>query len=274
MKGKFLIGELSKLFKISTDTLRYYDKIDLLKPDYEKENGYRYYGVRKFFQLSRILFFKQLDISLKDIKKYMNNKNTSNLINLLKKKEDEIDIKINNLINLKKKINGKLELLESIKEDDLNVVRLKRIPERRGVFLDINNVKGDYEIKETLKKNEEYMKMSSWLSEGQVYTSVLKENILKSDFSKFRYFVEVVSTNNISCEDLELISENDYACIVFSGPYEDIEKYYIILIKWIEENGYTIIGDSIEKNIVDYDFSDSEEEYISEIQIPIQKLII
>ncbi len=48
-------------------------------------------------------------------------------------------------------------------------------------------------------------------------------------------------------------------------------KHYQILIKWIEENGYEIFGDSIEKNIVDYDFSDSENEYISEIQIPIIK---
>jgi effector-binding domain-containing protein len=32
------------------------------------------------------------------------------------------------------------------------------------------------------------------------------------------------------------------------------------------------LGDSIEKNIVDYDFSDSENEYVSEIQIPIRKL--
>ena len=272
MKGKFLIGELSRLFNISKDTLRYYDKIDLLKPDYDSENGYRYYNVRKFFQLSRILFLKQLNISLKDIKKYINNKNTSNLITLLKNKEVEIDKKINDLVNLKNKIHSKLELLESIKEDDLNVVKLKKIPERLGVFLDINNLKDDNEIKETLKKNEEYMKISSWLNEGQIYTSVLKENILKDDFSKFRYFVEVVPTRNILYKELEVIEENDYACIVFSGPYEEIEKYYRIIIKWIDENGYKIIGDSIEKNIVDYDFSDSEEEYISEIQIPIKKL--
>ena len=116
------------------------------------------------------------------------------------------------------------------------------------------------------------MKISSWLNEGQIYTSVLKENILKDDFSKFRYFVEVVPTRNILYKELEVIEENDYACIVFSGPYEEIEKYYRIIIKWIDENGYKIIGDSIEKNIVDYDFSDSEEEYISEIQIPIKKL--
>lgn len=42
------------------------------------------------------------------------------------------------------------------------------------------------------------------------------------------------------------------------------------LIAGIELNGYEITGNSIEKNIVDYDFSDSEEEYISEIQIPVK----
>ncbi len=127
MKDKFLIGELSKIFNISTDTLRHYDKIDLIKPEYDKGNGYRYYSIRNFFKLSRILFFKNLDISLADIKKYMSNKNTSNLLNLLKNKEDEIDIKINKLANLKKKIQTKRELLENI-EGELDEIIIKRLP--------------------------------------------------------------------------------------------------------------------------------------------------
>ena len=49
-----------------------------------------------------------------------------------------------------------------------------------------------------------------------------------------------------------------------------MNRHYEILISWIELNGYEITGNSIEKNIVDYDFSDSEEEYISEIQIPVK----
>lgn len=61
-----------------------------------------------------------------------------------------------------------------------------------------------------------------------------------------------------------------YACISFLGPYSDMNGHYEILIAGIELNGYEITGNSIEKNIVDYDFSDSEEEYISEIQIPVK----
>ena len=65
--------------------------------------------------------------------------------------------------------------------------------------------------------------------------------------------------------------KGEYACISFLGPYRDMYRHYEILISWIELNGYEITGNSIEKNIVDYDFSDSEEEYISEIQIPVKK---
>lgn len=95
----------------------------------------------------------------------------------------------------------------------------------------------------------------------------------KGILNKFRYFIEIVPIDPELCKQLKVIPENEYVCISFLGPYRDMVKHYQILIKWIEENGYEISGDSIEKNIVDYDFSDSENEYISEIQIPIIKKI-
>lgn len=271
MKDKFLIGELAKLFHISTDTLRHYDRINLLKPEHNILNEYRYYSLRSFFKLSRILFLKNLDISLEEIKTYMNNKNRNNLLNMLKKKEEEIGDKIIRLMNLKKKINVKLELLESI-NGDLDQVKIKRISKRIGVFLDMNNVENDFEIIDVFKQNEKYFKNSSWLIEGQVYTSLSKENMERGILNKFRYFIEVVTLDSEPCKQVKVIPENDYACIAFLGPYRDMGKHYTVLIKWIGNNGYQIMGDSIEKNIVDYEFSDSEHEYISEIQIPIKRL--
>jgi len=270
MKDKFLIGELSKLFNISTDTLRHYDRIDLLKPHCDENNSYRYYSVRDFFKLSRILFLKNLDISLEDIKRYMRNKNTGNLLNLLKNKEEEIDNKINRLINLKKKIQNKLEMLESTKSE-LEQVKVKTIPERIGVFLDMNEIENDYDIKQAFKENERYLKASSLLIEGQVYTSLTKENMERQVFDKFTYFIEIMSSDEEVSKQLKSIPEHEYACLTFVGPYQDIDRHYVELISWIGDNGYVITGDSIEKNIVDYDFSDLEYEYVSEIQIPIEK---
>lgn len=272
MKGKFLIGELAKLFNISTDTLRHYDKIELLKPDSNENNGYRYYSIRNLFKLSRILFFKNLDIGLEDIKEYMKNKNINNLLSLLKKKEAEIDMKIHRQMNLKNKIQIKRQLLESINEEP-DRVTVKKIPKKIGILLDFNNRESGFDLIQNLKQNEKYFKISSWLIEGQVCTSLSKEDMENRYYNKFKYFIEIVAVDDEQSEQLKMIPENEYACMTFIGPYRDKEKHYEFLIQWIDENGYLIAGDSIEENIVDYDFADSDSEYVSEIQIPVIKRI-
>ncbi|MEA3423505.1 MAG: hypothetical protein U9Q80_06915 [Bacillota bacterium] len=90
-------------------------------------------------------------------------------------------------------------------------------------------------------------------------------------FDKFTYFNEIVSFDSGNQDELIVIPENDYVWVVCIGQYDNIKTQYQLITKWKENHGYNIIGDSIEKNIVDYDFFDSENEYISEIQIPIVK---
>ncbi|BEP29427.1 MerR family transcriptional regulator [Helicovermis profundi] len=271
MKDKFLIGELAKLCNISTDTLRHYDKLGLFKPQYDNKNNYRYYDIRSLFKLSRILFLKNLDISLNEIKDYMNNKNTDNLKNMLRKKETEIDFRIHQLTNLKSKIQSKLELLDSFKTE-VDQIKIKTINKRYGIFMDMNELKNESEIKQAFKKSENYLKISSWLIEGQIYTSLSKKNMDNAIFDKFRYFIEIDSIEEETNNHLTILSKQEYACLIVLGPYQDMITHYQKLVEWIKSNDYEIAGDSIEKNIIDYDFSDYELEYVSEIQIPIKKL--
>lgn len=268
MRDKFSIGELARLFDISTDTLRHYDKLSLLKPDSHTESGYRYYSLRSLFKLSRILFFKQLDISLDEIRAYMRHKNKQLLTELLQKKHSELQARIHKLTNLQYKIEEKLGLLEE-GTNALEAIRIKELGERLGVFVDVHTMGDQVAIKDAFKRVERYLKTSSWLIEGQIYTSVAKEDLIAQRYTQYRYFVEVVTLQQEACPLLTVLPTNRYACLVFNGPYSEMSAQYSRLVSWIEANGYIIAGDSIEKNIVDYDFADSEAEYISEIQIPI-----
>lgn len=55
MKHLFTIREMSKLFGINMRTLRYYDSIGILKPEYtDRQTGYRYYSAKQFEQLNNI----------------------------------------------------------------------------------------------------------------------------------------------------------------------------------------------------------------------------
>lgn len=51
----YTIGDFSRIGKVSTKMLRYYDKIELLKPDYTNpNNGYRYYSINHQLSLNKI----------------------------------------------------------------------------------------------------------------------------------------------------------------------------------------------------------------------------
>ena len=56
---------------VTPRTLHHYDDIGLLKPSRVGDNGYRYYGEEALLKLQQILFYRELDFPLGDIKKIM-----------------------------------------------------------------------------------------------------------------------------------------------------------------------------------------------------------
>lgn len=65
------VKEVSELTGVSIRTLRYYDEIDLLKPAKVTEAGYRLYDENSLKKLRQILFFRELEVSLSEIKAIM-----------------------------------------------------------------------------------------------------------------------------------------------------------------------------------------------------------
>ena len=67
------VKEISYLTGISVRTLHYYDEIGLLKPTEKSDAGYRLYDDKALETLQQILFFREFDISLKEIKAVLDN---------------------------------------------------------------------------------------------------------------------------------------------------------------------------------------------------------
>ena len=67
------VKEISNITGISVRTLHYYDEIGLLKPTNKSDAGYRLYDDKALEQLQQILFFREFDIPLKEIKAVMEN---------------------------------------------------------------------------------------------------------------------------------------------------------------------------------------------------------
>lgn len=68
---EYTIQKLAKIAGVSTRTLRYYDEIGVLKPARINSSGYRIYGKEEVSRLQQILFYRELGVSLLDIKNIM-----------------------------------------------------------------------------------------------------------------------------------------------------------------------------------------------------------
>ncbi|AZP03870.1 MerR family transcriptional regulator [Jeotgalibaca ciconiae] len=79
---EYTIKKLSQLASVSSRTLRYYDSINLLKPKRVNSSGYRIYGEEEIERLQQILFFRELELPLEEIKNILDDDNFDSVTSL------------------------------------------------------------------------------------------------------------------------------------------------------------------------------------------------
>lgn len=73
---KLQIKEFAELTGVSVRTLHYYDEIGLLNPaDTDRTTGYRFYNEKSLLRMQEILFYRELDFSLKSIGEILSSPN-------------------------------------------------------------------------------------------------------------------------------------------------------------------------------------------------------
>jgi len=108
--GIYSIGEISKMVKISLDTLRYYNEIQLFNPDYiNPSNNYRFYSEEQVKELLHIMDLKECGFNLDEIKIIIKLNDKTKMKQIFEKKETE-------LLNQRKKISLSLEKIKAIFE--------------------------------------------------------------------------------------------------------------------------------------------------------------
>lgn len=115
------ISQVARLAGISTRTLQYYDEIGLLKPSGLTASGYRLYDDEALQKLQQILFFKELDFKLKDIRDILEKPDFDRTV-VFKKQKELLLLKRNRTDRLIKLLDRleKGEQCMSFKEFDLS----------------------------------------------------------------------------------------------------------------------------------------------------------
>lgn len=139
MKKYFTVGEAAKAVHTTSETLRHYDRIGLVKPSKKDEwTNYRYYTEQDIVRLNTVRALQLMDLPLQEIKKVLEYDDLEKIVDFLTQAEKKADEKIAALQYSKSKIQlAKSDYERKLQaRKDLNCTFIKEIPERAILLSD------------------------------------------------------------------------------------------------------------------------------------------
>ncbi|WP_024613136.1 MerR family transcriptional regulator [Clostridium sp. Ade.TY] len=269
------ISEFGKLCGVERKTLIFYDKEGVFSPIYRDEKGYRYYSIKQYDTLNIILDLRNVGVSLSFIKKYLNNRSPKQCISLLEEENINIKKQIKRLNYISKVIEKKIEITrEGIKEIENNDVYIEEVDDEYLAYKELNEA---FDEKNSNKIFLDFINycLENDINYGYSIGAIINiENIKNEKFSSLnKLFVRVSEKKAKSLEDYILKSKGIYASINHKGNYKDTYKSYNILLKYLNKNGYEILGDSYEYGLLDYLSSKDEDGYLTRISIKVKRKV-
>lgn len=118
----YSIGQLSQLTKVSNETIRYYERIDLLPLPQRAENGYRQYSDADVERLDFIRRSRALDFTIDQIKEILAFRERQEppcqyVMGVMETRIDEIESRIRDLTRLRNEIEALHKAGKSLPED-------------------------------------------------------------------------------------------------------------------------------------------------------------
>ena len=267
MKDYYKIGEISKIYGIGRDSLMYYEDIGILKP-FRVKNGYRMYKLSDIWRLNLIKELRSLNFPMKKIKEYLDDRNIESTKEILNKEIILIDEKIEELLSYKQNIMKRLDTInDELRNLKLYEIDLVYINKRKALELNANITK-DEEFDFLIQKlQKDYENRFTILGNNNIGSSFCLDKIKQGIYYEFNSFLCFL-------EDEEeiyniIFNEGYYLTLTYKGKYKNNKHYINKMFKYIEEKGYKIISDPIEIYKIDIHETEDINEFITEIQIPV-----
>lgn len=263
----FTIGQFAALHEINKKTLMWYDEIGLLKPICIKENGYRYYSYQQSAALETILMLRELNVSLDEIKKFMENRTIDSFDRLLREKLGELEQTISHLNAVKKVLANHQQDMETLRSLDLSKISLVEKPGRYLAAVDLaEDLTFEQEIEQVIAETKKHQLRR--LHDASYGAMLPVENLYQEKFSEYSaLYIEMPYP--ASKNGLHLQPAGTYLRAFCKGSWDKIPDRYREILAYAQEQGLTLYGHAYENGMNEL-VIDNIEDYITQIEIPVK----
>lgn len=263
----YRIGMFAQMNRVTIKTLRFYESQGLLEPAFVDEtNGYRYYTMDQMAVLHQITALKQAGFTLEDIRKLQSGVDAKAF---LSRKRTEILAKIAELTGQLAMLDGYMEGSGSTLEAP---VLIRSIPAVTAAAMEkrIESYDALFDLMPAMGAEMERLGCECAVPE-YCFT-----NYLEPGYKEEQILIETCEAVKEKKEDSALVKFREFpeiqaACIYHKGSYNEFSRSYAAILRFIEENGYEICGNIREKYIDGVWNKEKEEDWLSEIQIPVKR---
>ena len=213
------VKEVSNLTGISVRTLHYYDEIGLLNPTDKSEAGYRLYDDEALETLQQVLFFREFDIPLKEIKAIMANPalDRNRILQMQRKMLTEKKERMERLIAsiddiLKGENRMDFTVFSKTEIEEMFQSMLEHMPEDiRDIavkeFGSIEQWKEHYmEVVSSEKMQKGYAKVVEWYGGKDKYLSVVQNPVSKEVAESYNQRIEAILQKLTAKQDCDVDS--------------------------------------------------------------------
>lgn len=199
------VKEVSNLTGISVRTLHYYDEIGLLKPTGKSEAGYRLYDDKALEALQQVLFFREFDIPLKEIKAIVENpaldrnqilQMQRNMLTAKKERMERLIASIDDILKGENKMD--FAVFSKTEMEEMFQTMIEHMPENiRDIavkeFGSIERWKAHYmEAVSSEKMQKGYAKVVEWYGGKDKFLSVAQNPVSKEVAESYQRRLEAI----------------------------------------------------------------------------------
>lgn len=270
-KNLFPIGEVSKLFHISVSSLRHYENIGLLTPEYiSPDSGYRYYGTEQFELLNTIRYLRALDMPLSEIKDFLENKDIGRIEEKLLQQKQAVLKKQQALKRIEQKIDHRLNWLLDAQNTELNTVSLVQLAACCIVWVDDPlKIDGSCDMEAPIRKLDQ-SDAEAVVFLGKVGLGISVEHLQKAKIAQYDGIFLILDQEDIYKGETLTLPETLCVRLRFRGSHADAPEQYKKLLNYIEKHQMQIVGFSREITLIDYGITNDTEKFVTEICIPVK----
>lgn len=253
-------GEFAKTVGTTKHTLFHYDEIGLFQPELIKENGYRCYSISQIDLFHVIELLKELNMPLKEIKAYLDNRDPKRFLALLKEENQLLDAHIRRLKEMKLWVNEQMRVIEEALSINVEEIQIMSFP-KQYLYAAPLSAYDHYTLAKQISELIIKSKSGSFCSPYGIGASMKREAIEKKGYGCYEqvYFLMNHRPKRLSYTIREA---GTYLCAYHVGSFDQAYRCYERLMQAVSKNGWRIDDRIYEDVLMDEIAVKGEDHYV------------